>query len=43
MRKSGILLPVFSLPSRYGQGKFSNEAKEFILKLKAAGQSYWQI
>ena len=43
MRKSGILLPVSSLPSAYGIGCFSREAYEFIDKLKAAGQSYWQI
>ena len=43
MRKSGILLPIFSLPSPYGIGAFSKEAYEFIDNLKAAGQSYWQI
>lgn len=43
MRKSGILLPVASLPSRYGIGCFSKEAYEFIDRLKEAGQSYWQI
>lgn len=43
MRESGILLPVASLPSRYGIGAFSKSAYDFIDKLKAAGQSYWQI
>lgn len=43
MRKSGILLPVSSLPSKYGIGAFSKDAYEFIDKLKAAGQSFWQI
>lgn len=43
MKKSGILLPVFSLPSKYGRGRFSGEAMEFIDKISAAGQSYWQI
>lgn len=43
MRASGILLPVFSLPSRYGIGTFSKSAYEFVDKLKAAGQTYWQI
>ena len=43
MRKCGILLPIFSLPSRYGIGSFSKEAYQFIDFLKAAGQSYWQI
>ena len=43
MRESGILMPVFSLPGKYGIGCFSDEAKRFIDFLKAAGQSYWQI
>lgn len=43
MRKSGVLLPVASLPSAYGIGCFSKEAYEFIDDLKEAGQSYWQI
>ncbi len=42
-RKCGMLLPVSSLPSRYGIGGFSREAYEFVDQLKAAGQSYWQI
>ncbi len=43
MRKSGILMPVASLPSSYGIGCFSKEAYEFIDRLKEAGQAYWQI
>lgn len=43
MRASGILLPVASLPSKYGIGAFSKSAYEFVDKLKAAGQKYWQI
>lgn len=43
MRKSGILLPVSSLPSKYGIGCFSKEAYKFIDRLKEAGQAYWQI
>ena len=43
MRASGILLPVASLPSRYGIGCFSKEAYEFIDGLSKAHQSYWQI
>ena len=39
MRKSGILLPVSSLPSRYGIGCFSKEAYKFIDRLKEAGQA----
>lgn len=43
MRSSGILLPIASLPSKYGIGSFSKSAYEFIDNLKKAGQSYWQI
>ena len=43
MRASGILLPVSSLPSKYGIGCFSEEAYEFVDQLARAGQKYWQI
>ena len=43
MRKSGILLPISSLPSAYGIGCFSQEAYEWVDFLKEAGQSCWQI
>ena len=43
MRKAGVLLPITSLPSRYGIGGFSKEAYEFVDFLEKAGQSYWQI
>ena len=42
-RASGILLPVFSLPSEYGIGVFSKEAFRFVDFLKVAGQTYWQV
>lgn len=42
-RECGMLLPVSSLPSKYGIGSFSKEAYEFVDKLKAAGQQYWQV
>lgn len=42
-RRSGILLPIFSLPSPYGIGTFGQEAKRFIDFLHESGQSYWQI
>ena len=42
-RKSGILMPITSLPSHYGIGSFSKEAYEFVDFLKEAGQTYWQI
>ena len=43
MRKSGVLLPVFSLPSKYGIGCFSKEAYQFVDFLAKAKQTYWQI
>lgn len=43
MRASGILLPISSLPSKYGIGTFSKSAYGFIDILKEAGQRYWQI
>ena len=43
MRECGMLLPIFSLPSRYGIGCFSKEAYEFVDTLQSAGQRYWQI
>lgn len=42
-RASGILLPITSLPSRYGIGSFSKSAYHFVDQLKRAGQTYWQI
>ncbi|MCC8017780.1 MAG: 4-alpha-glucanotransferase, partial [Lachnospiraceae bacterium] len=43
MRKSGVLMPVASLPGKYGIGCFSREAYAFVDMLREAGQSYWQI
>ena len=42
-RGAGILLPVSSLPSKYGIGTLGKEAFQFIDQLKAAGQKYWQV
>ncbi|MBR2590650.1 MAG: 4-alpha-glucanotransferase [Clostridia bacterium] len=42
-RSSGILMPVFSLPSPYGIGTLGKAAYEFIDFLAAAKQSWWQI
>ena len=42
-RGAGILLPVSSLPSKYGIGTLGKEAFAFIDQLKAAGQRYWQV
>ena len=43
MRKSGILLAISSIPSKYGIGTFSKEAYEFVDFLEKSGQSLWQI
>ena len=43
MRCSGVLLPISSLPSKYGIGSFSKEAYDFVDFLVKAGQKYWQI
>ena len=43
MRRSGILLPISSLPSKYGIGCFSKEAYEFVDGLREAHQHFWQI
>ena len=42
-RTTGILLPISSLPSRYGIGCFSQSAYDFVDWLREAGQTYWQI
>ena len=42
-RASGILLPIFSLPGRYGIGSLGREARDFADFLKAAGQKWWQV
>ena len=42
-RAAGILLPITSLPSKYGIGCFSQSAYDFVDWLKEAGQCYWQI
>ncbi|HQM39929.1 MAG TPA: 4-alpha-glucanotransferase [Clostridia bacterium] len=43
MRASGILLPIFSLPSPYGIGTIGKAAYEFVDFLVSAKQRYWQI
>ncbi len=42
-RAAGVLMPVFSLPSKYGIGCFDGAAYEFVDWLVEAGQTYWQI
>ncbi len=43
MRASGILMPIFSLPSPHGIGTFGSDAYKFVDFLVKAGQTYWQI
>lgn len=43
MRKSGILLPIFSIPSKYGIGSLGKEAYKFIDFLVESGQTVWQV
>lgn len=43
MRKSGILMPIFSLNSKYGIGTFGKKAYEFVDFLALAKQQYWQV
>ena len=42
-RTSGILMPISSLPSKYGIGTLGREAYRFADFLSAAGQSVWQL
>ena len=42
-RSAGILLPIFSLPGRYGIGSLGKDARAFADFLHAAGQRWWQI
>ncbi len=42
-RASGVLANISSLPSKYGIGCFSSDAKLFVDKIADAGFSWWQI
>lgn len=42
-KTSGVLLPVFSIPSKFGIGDLGDNAKIFIDFLKKSGFKYWQI
>lgn len=42
-RCSGVLMPMTSLPSKYGIGTMGKCAYDFVDFLKEAGQSYWQL
>ena len=41
--KAGIIMPVNSLPSRYGIGSLGKQAHQFIDFLDATGQTCWQV
>jgi 4-alpha-glucanotransferase len=43
MKERGVLLPIFSLPSKYGVGDFGYEAYEFVDILCSNGIDYWEI
>ncbi|MCD8039424.1 MAG: 4-alpha-glucanotransferase [Lachnospiraceae bacterium] len=43
MRRCGVLMPVSSIPTRFGIGGFSKEAYDFVDFLADSGQSLWQI
>lgn len=43
MKEKGILLPIYSLPSKYGIGDFGYEAYEFIDILSENNIKYWEI
>ena len=43
LKKAGVLLPVFSLPNKYGIGSLGKSAYKFVDFLKGCGQSYWQV
>ena len=42
-RAAGVLLPVSSLPSKYGIGTFGQAAREWVDFLARAKQRYWQV
>ena len=41
--KAGVVMPVSSLPSKYGIGSFGKAAHDFIDFLDATGQKCWQV
>lgn len=43
MRQSGILMPVFSIPSKFGIGAFDREAYAFVDFLEKSAQGVWQV
>ncbi|WP_036612174.1 4-alpha-glucanotransferase [Oribacterium sp. P6A1] len=43
MKKAGMLMPVFSLPGKYGIGTLGEEAYKFIDMLCDTGNKIWQV
>lgn len=43
MRRSGVLLSISSLPSKYGIGSMGEEAYRFVRFLCNSGQKLWQV
>ncbi len=41
--KTGVIMPISSLPGRYGIGSFGKQAHDFIDFLDATGQKVWQV
>ena len=42
-RGAGSLMPVSSLPSKYGIGTLGKAAYDYVDDLVRAGQKYWQV
>lgn len=42
-REAGILMPVFSLPGKYGIGDFGFEARKFVDLLQQSNQQLWAM
>ena len=43
MKRSGVLMPIFSLPSPYGIGTVGRGACEFADYIKKSGADIWQV
>ena len=42
-RESGVLMPIFALPGKYGCGTFGESAYRFIDDLEKGALGYWQV
>ena len=43
MRQAGLLMPIQSMPNRFGIGDFGPESYKFVDLLKKTGMKIWQI